>query len=272
MKHRISIFLLLCLIIGCENIPRNIERESMSSEYNGPRTLTASMMSQMIAGRHAFQNNIDKSNLEQTTYTLQFGIVALEPLILFPEVTPRKFSPIVQAVITWKINGQHQRRVISVVSGAAISAVAEGVDVKIIDLTEYPTGYKYNVQVTLSRGVRPTVEQPPVLFDITGSQFILSTAPDNELKFPVPEDSGVISVYPFIGYPFDPVTVNPIDPRSLRMTFLDEAEIYNYGFFQPPEIGKWIPLIPGTGLVVFFYAPTLPTDGIGITLLWGIEG
>ena len=267
----VKLVVLLVLAIGCQSIPRNRERVSMPP-HEAPKTLTASMLSPMIAGNHNFQNNIDKSNLEPTTYTLQFGIVDLEPFILFPEVNPRKFSPIVQAIITWKINGQHQRRVISVVSGAAISAVAEGVDVKLIDLSQYPVGYKYKVQVTLSRGVRPAVEQPPVLFDTKGLQFVLSTAPDNEVFFQVPEDSGVISVYPFLGYP-DGIATPQFDAINLRMEFLDEAQITNYGYMQPPVRGQWIPLIPGTGLVLFQRSDTSgPTDAVGVSVLWGIEG
>lgn len=247
-----------------------------------PRSLTASMISPMVAGNGNFQNNIDKSNLEPTTYTLQFSILDIEPWLRDAfHVIPEKFFPLVQAIITWKVNGQHQRRVISVVSGAAISAVAEGVDVKLVDVTgenrdtsNRPIGYKYKVQVTLSRGVRSSVEQPPTLMDGEGVQFISNNAGNTDAMFPVPDDAGVISVYPFIAYRTNDSSL-VFNKSVLKMLYLDRVLIDTYGISQPPAEG-WVPLIPGTGVVVFQFANTAgppPVElDVAVSVLWGIEG
>lgn len=223
------------------------------------KLLTASMLSPMVAGAPSFQNSIDKSDLEPGTYTLQFGLLDITPPIADPFHT---YSPIVQAIVTWKIDGQQQRRVISVVSGASVSGVAEGVDVKLVDLTQNPVGYSYKVQVTLSKGLRANVQQPPVLYDI-GGQKQLSNG--GLVIFNVPEDSGIISVFPYLFYDRN-------DPAEIFMQYTDKAFSVNYADVDLIPPGHWYPLVPGTSRVEFLSNAAPGGANTYITVLWGVDG
>lgn len=221
--------------------------------------LTASMFSPMRAGVGGFQNSIDKSDLEPGTYTLQFGVLNIGK----PAGFSQTFSPVVQAIITWKIDGQQQRRVISVTSGASITGVCEGVDVKLVDLTSYPTvGYDYSVQVTLSKGTRGNIQQPPVLFETSG-QKLLSNG--GLIIFNVPQDAGVISVFPFIFYDRN-------DPAEIFMQYTDLAFLANYADADLIRSGQWFPLVPGTGRVEFLSNAAVGGAATYISVLWGVDG
>lgn len=226
--------------------------------------LTASMFTLMTAGIPGFQNSIDQSDLEPGTYTLQFGVVNTTPAIGFSG--NQIFSPIVQAIITWKIDGQQQRRVISVVSGTSISGVADGVDVKLIDLTTSPAApthpYNYNVQVTLSQGARSNVQQPPVLYALEGQQQLANSS---LVIFSVPQDAGVISVFPYIDY-------NGNDPTKIFMQYTDLVFFANYADVDNIPPGHWYPLIPGTGRVEFLSNLAAGGNSTSISVIWGVDG
>lgn len=216
--------------------------------------LTASMLSSMIAGSDVLQNNIDVSDLEPGTYTLQFSVINIQPSPNLQIMIP----PVVHALITWKIEGQQQRRQISVVSGASISGVCEAVDVKLQDINnQEDEGYGYQVQVTLSKGLRANTQQPPQL---SRGRLIL-VPPSTSAIFPVPDDSGVISFFPF----FD--TTHP-DDMGIAMT---DAVNNTVATITPaPNALGWIPLVPGTTVVSL--NNNNATDGMFCNLLWGIDG
>jgi hypothetical protein len=221
-----------------------------------PGTLTASQLSPMVAGNSQFQNSIDKANLEPGTYTLQFGVLDIQKHGSF------FFSPIVQAIVTWKIGGQQQRRVISVTSGASLTGVAEGVDVKLVDLTTNPVGYNYKVQVTLSKGTRGNVQQPPVLYALEGQQQLSNSG---LIVFSVPQDAGVISVFPFIFYDRN-------NPADIFMQYTDLGFLTNYADVDLIPPGHWYPLVPGTGRVEFLSNAAAGGPVTFISVLWGIDG
>lgn len=216
--------------------------------------LTASMLSSMIAGSDVLQNNIDVSDLEPGTYTLQFSVINIQPSPNLQIMIP----PVVHAIITWKIEGQQQRRVVSVVSGASISGVCQAVDVKIQDIDNAEDeGYGYQVQVTLSKGLRANTQQPPAL----SRGRLVQVVPSNYAFFDVPDDSGVISFFPM----FD--TSHP-DDMGIAMI---DAVGNTVATIQPAPLStQWIPLVPGTTQVRLqnFNA----TDGMFCNLLWGIDG
>lgn len=217
--------------------------------------LTASMISTLRTGNRGFQNNIDVTNLEPGTYTLQFSILNIQ---LSPHLN-LEIPPIVQAIVTWKIEGQQQRRVISVASGATISAVCEAVDVKLLDIeNNEDDGYDYQVQVTLSKGLRANTQQPPQL---SRGRFVLIAA-SSEFGFPVPQDSGVISFFTFIdgtGVDFD-----------LAASMIDAVGNTVASIRPVPNASQWIPIIPGTTEVKITNFSL--TAGIFANLIWGIDG
>lgn len=216
---------------------------------------TASMMSAMTAGNRTVQNNIDVTDLEAGTYTIQFSILSIQPSPNIQIPIP----PIVKAVVTWKIEGQQQRREISVVSGAAISGVCQSVDVKLHDLSQDDVPYDYQVQVTLSKGIRANTQQPPQL---SRGKFESIPAQD-EFRFAVPQDAGVISFFTYID-----ASSLAVDDARISMT---DAVNNTVAVIAPaPNATQWIPLIPGTTNVALqnFHA----TFGMFGNLIWGIDG
>src|ERR1700690_2403999 len=111
---------------------------------------TASFLTNMVVGQNNQGNSLNQT-LTPDSYTLQFSFLSVEL-----DSNGNSFIPTAQAIINWKIDGQQQRRVISIVSGATISAPCSGVDVTIVDVPppSLPSiGKKYQVQTTLTRGV-----------------------------------------------------------------------------------------------------------------------
>jgi len=217
---------------------------------------TASMLSQMRAGTPGFQNNIDVTDLEPGTYTIQFSIINIQPSPNLHIIIP----PIVQAIVTWKIEGQQQRRVISVVSGATITGVCEAVDVKILDINnQEDVGYEYQVQVTLSRGQRANTQQPPQL---SRGRFVLVEA-ESAVDFPVPEDSGVISVFIYLGEG---------DTENSELQFQDAVNNTVAVLSPVPNATQWIPIIPGTTIVRVVNTNSPAPSGFFANLIWGIDG
>lgn len=244
--------LILVLLTGCTLQTTTIQDEEDPN-------MTASQLTPMVSGQQSFGNSLNRTGLEAGTYTLQFGIRDITQAPLLPSQPPS--IPTVQAIINWKIDGQQQRRVISVVSGASISGVCEAVDVSIVDKTSNPTlaGFTYNVQVTLSKGMRGNVQQPPALLDS------LATLVPNAglLVHLVPPDSGVISVFLLIDAGV------PAIASDFQLVMTDPSGGVVYAASTPATLGQWIPLVPGTAALQVFNHSATPAL---VTLLWGIEG
>src|SRR5271157_5513727 len=69
-------------------------------------------------------SNLQQSNLEPGEYTLQFNVIE-------PPIDGLGYAT--YAYVVWKVEGQPVPRIISVYNGAAISGVADSVDVHLLD-------------------------------------------------------------------------------------------------------------------------------------------
>ena len=227
------------------------------------KRVTGAMLTPMIIGQNQLGNSINQDELIPGTYTLQFGFVGVDP---DPD-TGKINLPTTRAIITWKVDGQQQRRVISIVPGSAISGVCNGVDVKIEDVPiegRSTNGMRYSVQTTLSRGTRGNTQQPPTLVDsITQSIATLSIEP-----FDVPEDAGVISVYCLISIGnFSAASAPKV--TDFQISFADPAAAL-LGSTYPLAAGAgWIPLPPGTQQV---NVANGTAETAFCQLIWGVEG
>jgi len=225
---------------------------------------TSSFITPMIVGQSAQGNSINQSDLDPGTYTLQFSFVAVDP-----DSGGNEFIPTTQAIINWKIEGQQQRRVISIVSGASISGVATGADVQIVDIPLGGTatvGKAYKVQATLSRGVRGNTQQPPTLTDTPVKS---AAAVNGTATFDVPQDSGVTSVFIMCatGGGGTPPTQFQIKAIASDASLPSPATL---GTWYPLLTTGWVPLPPGTQRVVVFNGS--PDETLFIQAIWGIDG
>jgi hypothetical protein len=202
-----------------------------------------------------------QTDLEPGEYTIQFSVI--------PPSDNRGFAA--YAIVNWKVGGHQLRRVVSVASGAVISGVADAVDVQIVDVSDgpvyaaLPSGNPdpkqlYQVASTLSRGSRPSLNQPGVLLT---SRSALQVAPVGGLQiWSVPQDCGVISAY-ISG----PVPTLPDVAADIIVQFNDAAGV-TLGF---ATIGpsSWTPVPSGTVQVL------ITNNGVNtypVNVIWGIDG
>jgi hypothetical protein len=224
---------------------------------------TSSFITTMVVGQSSLGNSIVQSDLIPEIYTLQLGFIDIKP-----NAGGSLALPTAQAIVNWKIDGQQQRRVISIVSGATISGVCNGVDLKILDIPvggDATKGMQYKVQATLSRGPRANIQQPPILY--AGE---LTAIPGAPAVFAVPQDSGVISIFPQISIGSFAVTPGFFDTViSFSDASLPSPSLL--GSYYPFVGPGWTALPPGTQRVTVT-TNILAANPTFVGLLWGIEG
>ena len=123
-----------------------------------------------------------------------------------------------QAELTWSVEGNSVRRVITVVNGVSVTGSAQAVKVKMYDAGSQVAGARdYTGSIQVVPGVRPSQNQPPTLFGAVGT-LVDSAA----VTVPLPVDSGIISV--LIKVASDDVTAaHPIPAGSVYAIQQDSA-------------------------------------------------
>lgn len=209
------------------------------------------------------QPNLQVADLEPGEYTLQFQVVNAP-------ADGNGFAA--QAIINWKVQGQQITRICSIYSGLAISGVAEAVDVKIQDtsvalgIVRVPPGVpavNYSISATLSKGTRPTVQQPPTLQ--TTPPTVIAAA-GGFIQVAVPQNVGAISVFVLVGN-IQNAPANEFAPGDIEVRMTNGTQ--NYGF-QPLQQQGWIPLPPGTTILTITNINA--SASATVTTLFGIEG
>jgi hypothetical protein len=226
------------------------------------RRVTASLFTEMIVGQDGLGASINTNELVPEAYTVQFGFVGVEP-----DTGGHIFIPTAQAIVNWKVDGQPQRRVMSIVSGASLSGVCNALDIKIKDFPnggDATIGKRYKVQATLSRGLRANTQQPPTLVD----QAPQSIGTGAGVTYAVPQDSGVTSFRILVA---SGSTGDTYDDKSVIASMSDAAlpSPNLLGTYYPLKCCDWTPLPPGSQRVLI-------NNGTGVTIftqvIWGIDG
>ena len=212
-----------------------------------------------------YNASLQIDQLDPGEYSVQFAMLGVTPTLAGVGQTP---AP--RAEIIWKVDGQQLRRVVSVVSGASISGVANAVHVKIQDqsgvFSSLTDGSTYKVVATLSKGTRPTIMQPAVLMSVTGQ--VIESGHVNPVRFQVPQDSGVVSIYTeTVGTEAE--ATHPL-PGDVQVFFISQGGIVLGGYYPLIETG-WVPLPPGTFEVHVGTSMAAPNTQT-ILPIWGIEG
>lgn len=255
--------ILLCLF--CVSCCAEVEEENMSKivgSFTSVMHRTASLGS-AAAGLPALNTSNFIPGVQQALhpgeYTLQFQVL--------PPPDGQGFA--CYAIVDWKLDGQQIRRKVSVFSGAAITGMAESIDVKIVDVsgvgtTGFPTvAQKYKVAMTLSRGKRGDIQQPPILITQPDAIEFGTPAP----VFLIPQDAGVVSAM---------VLTTAPDGTQDGLTKIIVQQITTGGLptqsYHPDTIpGAWIPISPLAVQLSILNSDTENDPPLG-NVIWGIEG
>lgn len=153
------------------------------------------------------QADFSKSKHGAGNYTIQFGLQPPDPdtVIIRPE-----------ADISWTVNGNTVRRVVSVTDGLSITGQAEYAKVRLYDailpgnVPPAIAGEQYIGSINIAPGVRASQQQPPTLLpqryftSVSTEIFILgsiSVPAADFVRVPVPQGVGVISVFVTVAIP-----------------------------------------------------------------------
>jgi hypothetical protein len=168
------------------------------------------------------------------------------------------------AEIFWSVGGNTVRRVVSLKDGMSITGVGEHVKVIITDDSRsddtIPPGIEWAASMTVAPGSRSATQQPPYLEE----QVPYEVAAGATVDVPIPQNSGVISVYVMAA-------------AAVGVALADNSILVQQRFltvptkqYDPRNYG-WVPITP--------YADSLRLSVAGavggpvrFAVVWGIDG
>lgn len=194
---------------------------------------------------------------EPDYYTLQFNLFR-------PANAAPTEKVAAEAEVIWTVEGNSVRRVITISSGSVISGCGNNAVVKLRDVSTNPSGINYPVSVQITKGTRPAVQQPPMLY---GEYFTIT--PGNSVTIPIPQNAGVISAYMGIAL-INAGSIGPIPNDAIKALFsVGGASLTIAGFDQ--MMSGWVPVPPGADQLAIFWINASAQDLEG-SVIWGIEG
>lgn len=167
------------------------------------------------------------------------------------------------AEITWSVEGNFIRRLVSVADGVSVQGAGQAISIKIRDVSSFPlipgSSADYLVTVSVVPGTRGSTSNPPTY---NGGYYIVADA--NTKDVAVPDNAGVISVAALIG---TGIPGTPIAENSVMIAQMDSGG--NVLARYDPREFFWAPLLPGCSKVT-----VINTSGADITLtvIFGIDG
>ena len=225
------------------------------------------------------KGNFQVSFPESGYYTVQFGIT--QPAGTDPATGDQSLQlSSAYATITWKVEGNYVTRKVSVGNGTVLSGTGQACSVVVEDNTPnvgglQSPGFPYDVNVQISKGSRPSQNQPPTYLQYPStvsptlqSQIAVAIAPSTSPGFQVPVDIGVISLN-LAAYAENGGTRTTPD---LEVTFLAASTAFEFKtyYYSDANAAQFVPVPPGATAVRIINLST--TDTAYVTLTWGIEG
>jgi predicted small lipoprotein YifL len=269
---RLVVLLALTTLVGCDSKPIECPETGDCTPEEEQETVDMtqagwSASKRLIPGGRldalAFQTGFPEIGV----YTIQLGL--LQSYIHGPTQTTRA-----RAEIVWSLRGNNVRRLVDCVSGLSISGLAESVNVKIYDDSNFNGNLDaaYNVSLQVGKGVRPAVERPPTLVASEGSvndsgYYITQSADPQEIVVAQP-DAGIISVMvtvsPDVGGAIAEygVIVEQRNGSGVGSTLLKRYD---------PRQADFVPIAPGTNAIWLIQNPLLLQTNFW-TVTYGIDG
>lgn len=212
----------------------------------------------------------DSNQIPSKNYTVQFSVG--QPKDSTGKITTDRINPV--AEISWSVEGNTVRRVVSVTNGAAVTGVGQAVKIVVRDQTfqQIATTVSYDVSITVAPGTRPSENQPatfnPTLATQTSTIDVAPGGIPTGVIVPIPVNAGVISAF---------ITVVPNDnsaiPENSAMVIgLDAANVITRKY-DPTNAG-FVPILAQTVQLLLVNnlpaGPGVPTLNYAVT--FGIDG
>lgn len=249
MKYLIA--MLICLIVGCTYNHTyeadNTEIETMNERANG-WAASGNLVHKQPLTEVSLQVNFPESR----NYTAQFKLSG--------DLRNKKTV----AEITWTVNGNPVRRLVTVADGVSVQGAAQAVSVKIKDVSTQALGVgvdpQYLAIVTVVPGTRGSTSNPPTLDD----QDLTDIATTSSEPFEVPQAAGIVAV----GVVVYNASGNAIPDQEIQVVQVDAAG--NAISAYDPRQFFWVPLAAGCTLLIIRNRSA--TDVLTVKPIWGIDG
>jgi hypothetical protein len=182
------------------------------------------------------------------------------------------------AEISWSVEGNTIRRVVSVTNGAAVTGVGQGVKIVVTDQTLQSSlaidgAALYRVDITVAPGSRPSENQPatfnPRLATGTSTIDVPPGGPATGVAIDIPINAGVISTF-VTAVPND-FSAIPQNTAIVSMLNNSNVLIRNY---DPNEFTGFVPVTATCARLLLInnmpVGPGVPTLNFAVT--FGIDG
>jgi hypothetical protein len=178
------------------------------------------------------------------------------------------------AEITWSVEGNFVKRLVSIGDGVSISGCGQAVDVQVFDVTiplgtippnVSTPGLQYRIGMQVTRGTRPSQNQPPTFVN-TLPQTILA---GGNFAFQVPQGAGIISVKTSVYDITTPAAAKGVSLVAISSAGVNPNPQTTLIQFDPMSDTDFVPLPPGATQVIVHASST---DSILANVTWGVDG
>jgi len=203
-------------------------------------------------------NNLQINNLEPGEHTIQFEA--------FPPATGGFAA---YAIVTWKLGGQQIVRKVSVFSGAAISGIAEAVDVKLVDYSDIAgapakAALPYKIAAAMTRGMRADTMQPATLIS---NPRVIALPSTTATQIVIPQNAGVISCMVLASNPASLTVLT--NTMNIVAGVIDAGGNVLQSWYPINQSPGWVPL-PGSAVSLSIFNSDVSAAQVNV--IWGIEG
>jgi hypothetical protein len=182
------------------------------------------------------------------------------------------------ALITWSVEGNSVRRLVSISNGLSVQGVGQGVRVVMYDDTQPigavdPDGTEYDVSMQVARGSRGSDPVPPTLVMSNAADIQLNTVTPNA-TIEIPKNAGV-KTYTVIAM------LQDVNGRAVALPEGGLSVLLNQGSwtlsrqtYGQNNTGQFYPVTPGGTNLLIQINPDLVTAGNNVfaTVIYGIDG
>ena len=242
------------------------QQVTMQADFDEPGTYTAEFAIGAAQQQYSVHTFVNEQGQKQTSIGGGGANSGVSPNPIYAVAT-----------ITWGVEGHYVSRQVSIGNGVSISGVGQSVKIVMVDAT--PAIYApnnntlYGVQVQVTKGVRGTSKQPPVLLPSPGvisgpagstQQGVSSynLVAGGQVVLPIPQNGGVISVF---------VTVFATTPlaEGIVAAIMQNAAAGTLMEWDPRDFPDWVPITPGASDIELLNNSAVPTNW---AVFFGIDG